>query len=71
MENIKTLDKEAVELKETLGEKLFREEAEAAERHYLETGIYFTHEEVKEWMESWWTENEKPMPVWRGKSNNK
>ena len=67
MENIKTLDKEAVELKETLGEKLFREEAEAARGHMDETGIYFTYEEVDEWLASWGRENEKPCPVWKGK----
>ncbi|MBP3194215.1 MAG: hypothetical protein J6M05_00890 [Cardiobacteriaceae bacterium] len=59
--------KEIPERPETLGEKLFREETEAAERHYLETGICYTQEEVDEWLASWGTENEKPCPVWKGK----
>ncbi|MBR1375714.1 MAG: hypothetical protein IJ566_06490 [Cardiobacteriaceae bacterium] len=59
--------KEISERAETLGEKLFREEAEAAERHYLETGIYFTQEEVNEWFDSLEKGIYKPRPVWKGK----
>ena len=58
-------------MKEAIHEYLQREEsrlnfmraAEAAAQEFKDTGMHVTHEELDAWMETWGTENEKPMPV--------
>jgi len=35
----------------------------ASWEHYQETGLHITAEEAHEWIASWGTENELPMPV--------
>lgn len=35
----------------------------ASWKHFQETGLHATSEEVEEWIASWGTENEIPMPI--------
>ena len=41
----------------------FRDEMEDVWEEYQRTGLHATGEEVFSWMESWFTEDEKPMPT--------
>jgi len=40
-----------------------KRDALASWKHFQETGLHATAEEVEEWVASWGTENELPMPV--------
>ena len=37
-------------------------DAEEASRHYEETGLHLTHEEVEDWLLSWGTDDERDPP---------
>lgn len=37
-------------------------DAEEASRHYEETGLHLTHEEVEDWLLSWGTDHERDPP---------
>lgn len=58
-------------MKEAIHEYIQREEshlnfiraAEASAREYDDTGLHVTLDEMDSWMESWGTDNEKPMPI--------
>lgn len=39
------------------------ESCDAALKHFDETGLHTTHDEVMAWMDSWGTEKELPAPV--------
>lgn len=40
----------------------FRDEMQAAWEDYQETGLHVTSKEVFTWMETWFTDNESPVP---------
>ena len=41
----------------------FKRETDAAWKHYQETGLHVTMQEVGDWMDSLFTDNEKPTPI--------
>ncbi|MCX7217705.1 MAG: CopG family transcriptional regulator [Burkholderiales bacterium] len=58
-------------MKEAIHEYIQREEsrmnfinaAVASAKEFEETGLHITLDEMDSWMESWGTDNEKPMPI--------
>jgi predicted transcriptional regulator len=44
-------------------EHAWHESCEASIRHFDETGLHASHDEVMAWMDSWGTEKELPPPV--------
>ena len=44
-------------------EYAWHESCDAALKHFDETGLHATHDEVTAWMDSWGTENELPTPT--------
>lgn len=46
-------------------EHAWHESCDAALKHFDETGLHATHEEVMAWMDSWGTDKEMPTPVCR------
>jgi predicted transcriptional regulator len=44
-------------------EYAWHQSCDAALKHFDETGLHATHEEVMAWMESWGTDKELPAPV--------
>ena len=37
--------------------------AEASAKEFEETGLHVTFDEMSSWVESWGSDNEKPMPI--------
>jgi predicted transcriptional regulator len=52
---------ELIERKER--EFAWHESCEAAIKHFDETGLHVTHDEVTAWIDSWGTDKELPAPV--------
>ena len=44
-------------------EHAWHESCDAALKHFDETGLHATHDEVSAWMDSWGTDKELPAPV--------
>ncbi len=44
-------------------EHAWHESCDAALKHFDETGLHATHDEVTAWMDSWGTEKELPTPT--------
>lgn len=44
-------------------EYAWQESCDAALKHFDETGLHATHDEVAAWVDSWGTDNELPPPV--------
>lgn len=44
-------------------EHAWNESCDVALKHFDETGLHATHDEVMTWMDSWGTANELPAPV--------
>ncbi len=62
---IAALATEAIEqmITEKEREYAWHESCDAALKHFDETGLHATHNEVMTWMESWGTDKELPTPV--------
>lgn len=50
-------------IKREEADKRFIQRAEQASREFKETGVHLTFEEYDAWLETWGTDNEKPMPI--------
>ena len=44
-------------------EYAWHESCEVALKHFDETGVYATHDEVMAWMDSWGADKESPTPI--------
>ena len=53
---------ELAPMSQKLAREQFTQDADKAWRHYRETGLHATSEEVFAWIDSWGTSNELPKP---------
>ncbi|MFT3741307.1 MAG: CopG family ribbon-helix-helix protein [Gammaproteobacteria bacterium] len=40
----------------------FKQEALLSWQHFQETGLHLTHQEVNDWLDTWGTDKQKPIP---------